>query len=247
MNNYCYKMIIEYDGTEFCGWQIQPRKRTVQDILQNAIRTFTREKIKLQGAGRTDTGVHALGQVASFSTDKYFEPNDICYRLNRILPDDVAVKKVVPAKYGFDPRRNAFSRTYRYSIAESPQPLFRNTRYHYNRRLDIQSLNKTARLFLGKHDFTSFCRKKSLKQDNHCEVYLSRWFRYGGSLIYEVRANRFLHNMVRRLIGAMLAVERSKLNLTRIKSFLNNKGSVRYCVPANGLVLTKVSYRRDYG
>jgi tRNA pseudouridine38-40 synthase len=217
----------------------------VQDVLQKTIRTFTREEIKLQGAGRTDTGVHAIGQVASFATESYFTPDDLLYRLNRMLPDDIAISKINTVGLKFDPRRNAYSRTYRYLIAESPQPLYRHTRYHYGRRLNIYKLNRAASQFRGSHDFTSFCRKKSLKQDNRCEIYVSRWFRYNGALVYEVKANRFLHNMVRRLVGAMLAVERSKLTLTRLKSFLNNKESVRYSVPANGLILTKVSYRRE--
>jgi len=245
MSKYCYKLIIEYDGTDFSGWQIQPEKRTVQEVLQNAIRLLTRDKTIVHGAGRTDTGVHAEGQVASFSSDKYIKPVDLFYRLNRMLPDDIAVKKIVRVAKGFDPRRNAFSRAYRYYIAESPQALNRHNRYQSYRSLNINILNMAAALFLGEHDFTAFCKTKSLKQDNHCQVYVSRWFRYGGALIYEVKANRFLHHMVRRLVGTMLALENSKLGLTHIKAFLNNKGGARYNVPAKGLILINVNYRRD--
>jgi len=245
MSKYYYKLIIEYDGTDFSGWQIQSEKRTVQEILRNEIRLLTREKTIVRGAGRTDTGVHAEGQVASFSLDRYIKPAELYYRLNRMLPDDIAVKKVVSASKRFDPRRNAFSRTYRYYIAESPQALNRHTRFQNFRPLNIVILNKAAGLFLGEHDFTAFCKRKSLKPDNHCEVYVSRWFRYGGALIYEVTANRFLHHMVRRLVGTMLAVEKSKIGLTHIKAFLNNKGGARYSLAAKGLVLVKVNYRRE--
>ena len=245
MSRYYYKLTIEYDGTYFSGWQIQPEKRTVQDILQNTIRLLTREKAIVLGAGRTDTGVHAVGQVASFSSEKYIKPADLLYRLNRMLPDDIAVKKIVQTAKGFDPRRNASGRTYRYYIAESPQALSRHTRCRSYGSLNIYILNKAAALFLGEHDFTAFCKRKSLKQDNHCKVYVSRWFRYGGALLYEVKADRFLHHMVRRLVGTMLAVENSKLGLTHIKAFLNNKGGARYNVPAKGLILIKVNYRRE--
>jgi len=245
MDRHYYKLIVEYDGTDFSGWQIQPGKRTVQEVLQNVIGLLTGEEIVVLGAGRTDTGVHALGQVASFWSEKYVKPSELHYRLNRILPDDIAIKKVVQASPGFDPRRHAFSRVYRYYIAESPQVLSRHTRYQSYRPLNMDILNKAARLLKGKHDFTAFCKRKSLKQDNHCQIFVSRWFRYGGALIYEVEANRFLHHMVRRLVGTMLAAENLKLGLTHIKAFLNNKCAARYNAPAKGLILIKVNYRRE--
>jgi len=245
MSKYCFKIIIEYDGSEFCGWQIQPAKRSVQQVIINAIKKFTREDIKLEGAGRTDAGVHAIGQVGLFCLDKLYNIEEILYRLNRLLPDDIAIKKVTRVPPGFDPRRMATQRVYRYYITETPQPLIRNRCHEIHRKLDIHRLNKSARLFPGRHDFTSFCKQKSLKDDNHCRIVESRWFRHGGLLIYEVKADRFLHHMVRRLVGAMLAYENLKINLTQLKAFLNNTSNVKYSVPANGLVLINVSYRRE--
>ena len=244
MPEYRYKILIEYDGTDYSGWQIQPGKRTVQGVIQRAISQYTREDVKLSGAGRTDSGVHAAGQVGSFATMKRFELKDLLYHLNAILPEDVAIKKISYTASDFDPRRNALSRTYRYYISELPSPLSRATHYHSRKKLDVIRLNKAAKLILGNNDFSAFCRQKSLKDDNHCRVTTSRWFRHGGSLIYEITANRFLHNMVRRLVGAMLAVESSKLNLTQFKAFLNNKGHVRFSAEAKGLVLMKIAYRK---
>ena len=238
-------MIVEYDGTSFSGWQIQPRRRTVQQELQAAISKYTREKVSVLGAGRTDAGVHAAGQVCSFKLENSHKPGDLLYRLNRILPADVKIKKVRRAAAGFDPRRGATSRTYRYYIAEGPAPLLRHVRYQLGRRLDLHLLNRAAALLKGEHDFTAFCRKKSLKPDNHCKIFLSHWFRYQGALIYEVKANRFLHHMVRRIVGGMLAVAQSKISLTQFKRFLNNKDEVRYSVPAAGLILTRVNYRKE--
>lgn len=247
MSRFYYKMVVEYDGTNFLGWQIQPRKRTVHAVLKDAIEKYTRQRVRLTGAGRTDAGVHAIGQVCSFDLNEKIPADELYYRLNRILPDDVGVKKIVNVSGGFDPRRDAIWRRYRYYISESPRPLARYHQYQHHRRLNIDILNKAARLFSGRHDFTSFCKRKSLKEDNHCRIFISRWFRYGGALIYEVRADRFLHHMVRRMVGSMLAVEGAKLNLTQIKAFLNNKGNVRFSIPACGLVLEEVRYRKDKG
>jgi len=250
MKKYCYKLIVEYDGTDFYGWQIQPRERTVQQEIKEAIEKFTRQKIKLEGAGRTDTGVHALGQVAAFTTENYFKPADLLYRLNRILPDDVVIKKVSSIRPDFDPRRDAISRTYHYQIAETPQALSRHGCLQLYHRLDLTILNEAAEIYIGRHDFSAFCRQKSLKDNNHCQIEKSRWFRRNGMLVYEVKADRFLHHMVRRMVGAMLAVEEAKLSLTQLKTFLNNKSDfkthsgIRFSVLARGLVLVEVKYGR---
>lgn len=245
MPRFCYKLLIEYDGTDFHGWQLQPGKRTVQREISRAIEAYSREKIKLEGAGRTDSGVHAVGQVASFCLGRNFEVDELRYRLNRILPDDIAIKKVSRTSGAFDPRRQAMRRTYRYYISESSRPLLRHMCFEVQSKLDILKLNRAAEVFLGRHDFTSFCKQKSLKGNNHCRIYLSKWFRYRGLLVYEVKADRFLHHMVRRMVGAMLAVESSKLNLTQLRAFVNNKSNVKYSVPAKGLVLLDVTYRRE--
>jgi len=240
-----HKMIVEYDGTNFNGWQIQPGKRTVQGTLQSAISTYTREKISVLGAGRTDAGVHAIWQVCAFKLSKSHRPADLRFRLNQILPADVKIIKALHADATFDPRRGATTRTYKYYIAEKPAPLMRHFRYQPGQSLEIRILNRAAALLQGEHDFTAFCRRKSLKVDNRCRVYLSRWFRYQGALIYQVTANRFLHHMVRRMVGGMLAVARSKISLTQFKRYLNNKDEVRFSVPAAGLILTRVTYGKE--
>jgi tRNA pseudouridine38-40 synthase len=245
VNKFRYKLIVEYDGTDFSGWQIQPEKRTAQGLLQNAISVFTGENVKLIGAGRTDAGVHATGQVCSFTAINYIKPSELHYRLNRMLPKDLAVARIVLAHDDFNPQMDAVSRTYRYYISERPDPLLRRLRYEYNRRLNLKMLNTAAALFIGNHDFSAFCKKKSLKSSNCCEIYSSGWFRYGRSLIYEITANRFLHHMIRRMVGAMLAFEGLKIDLTHLKAFINNKADVRFSVPAKGLILTKIKYRRE--
>jgi len=244
MKQFYYKMIVEYDGTEFSGWQIQPGKRTVQGELKNFIEIYTRQEIKLVGAGRTDSGVHAVGQVCSFSTNIDYPPEELHYRLNRMLPHDIAIRKLNRTYIGFDPRRRATMRDYRYYISENPKPLARHYSFRSYRVLNIQKLNRVARLYLGKHDFSLFCKAVSRKENNECIIFKSRWFRYDGLLIYEVAADRFLHHMVRRMVGLMLAYEKSKINLTQFEAFLNNrtKDEVRFSVPACGLVLNEVTF-----
>jgi tRNA pseudouridine38-40 synthase len=246
MKQFFYKMVVEYDGTEFSGWQIQPGKRTVQGELQNFIEIYTRQEIKLLGSGRTDSGVHALGQVCSFSTNTDFPPEELIYRLNQMLPRDIGIRQLSRTNPGFDPRRRATMRNYRYYISESPRPLARFYSYRINRELDIRRLNRVAKLYLGKHDFALFCKAVSRKDNNECIIFKSRWYRYGGLLIYEVTADRYLHHMVRRMVGLMLAYEKAKINLTQIETFLNNrtKEEVRFSVPACGLVLNEVTFGR---
>ena len=244
MKQFCYKMIVEYDGTEFYGWQIQPGKRTVQGELQGFIEIYTRQEIKLLGSGRTDSGVHALGQVCSFTTNTDYPPEELLYRLNHMLPKDIGIRQISRTHLGFDPRRWATKRNYRYFISEMSRPLLRYYSYRFNRQLDITRLNRAARLYLGKHDFRLFCKAVSRKENNECNIIKSRWYRYGGLLIYEVDADRYLHHMVRRMVGLMLAYECAKINLTQIEAFLNNRinEDVRYSAPACGLILNKVTF-----
>lgn len=246
MKQFYYKMVVEYDGTEFSGWQIQPGKRTVQGEVQKFIEIYTRQEIKLLGSGRTDSGVHALGQVCSFSTNTDYPPEELIYRLNQMLPRDIGIRQLSRTYPGFDPRHRATMRNYRYYISERPRPLARLYSYRSNRELDIQRLNRAARQYLGKHDFSLFCKAVSRKENNECIIFKSCWFRYGGLLIYEVTADRYLHHMVRRMVGLMLAYEKAKINLTQIEAFLNNrtKEEVRFSAPACGLVLNEVTFGR---
>ncbi len=244
MNRYQYKLIIEYDGTDFCGWQVQPGKRTVQGELERALSIIAGSKVKTYAAGRTDSGVHARMQIATFFLEKSISPQIIHSRLARMLPKDMAVIRTTRAKPGFNPRREATRRTYRYYIAETPAPLKRRYSYYYGRPLDLEKLNRCAAVFVGEHDFGLLCKRSSRKPNNVCIIFRSRWFRRSGMLCYEVSADRFLHNMVRRIVGVMLAFERSKLSLTQIEAILNNSfdDQVKYNVPACGLILHEVKF-----
>jgi len=244
MAGFQYKLIIEYDGTDFCGWQVQPGKRTVQGELEKALSIIAGSKVKTYAAGRTDSGVHARMQVATFFLEKWIPPPVIQSRLARMLPKDMAVIRAAKAKPGFNPRREATRRIYRYYIAEAPAPLRRRYSYYYGRSLDLNELNRCAAVFKGEHDFSLLCKRSSRKLNNVCIIFESRWFRRSGMICYEVCADRFLHNMVRRIVGVMLAYERSKLSLTQIEAILNNSfdDQVKYNVPACGLILHEIRF-----
>lgn len=244
MKRYFYKLVIEYDGTDFCGWQVQPNKRTVQGEIEKAISAITRTPVRIFGAGRTDSGVHARMQIASFYLDKLIDHREVETRLNRMLPKDIAIKKLVRAAVGFNPRRQATLRTYRYFIAEDRNPFLRRFSYHIGRKLNIDKLNDGAALFEGEHDFGSLCKQSSRKQNNYCVVHKSRWFRRGRLVCYEISADRFLHNMVRRIVGVMLAYEQTKLSLTQIKAILNNNfdEQVKFNAPPCGLILHEIKF-----
>jgi len=244
------KIIIEYDGTPFAGWQSQVDQVTIQDELEAAIFRTTGERVNLIGAGRTDAGVHALGQVANFRIDHRLRPERYREALNFYLPDDIRVRDSVEAPPGFHARRDATFRRYRYLIGEERSAIYRNLRWHCT-NLDLSLLKAAAVLVAGEHDFSAFCVVSSRKENNHCRIEHSRWRRIGPLLIYEIRGNRFLHGMVRSLVGAMANVaqvrpdsNRQNLTLQQFGDMLINCGDNRvpFTAPAHGLYLVAVGY-----
>jgi len=235
---------IEYNGARFEGWQTQVKGRTVQGLLTGKIAKFTSEKPNLIGAGRTDSGVHALGQYANFKTKSELSADQIKYKLNRMLPDDVIITKCNDVTIDFSARRNALSREYRYLITERLSALDSGLSWIINKKLDIKLLNNMARYIGGKHDFSNFCKVKSRKIDNKCVIIECSWRRYGGRLIFEISGNRFLHNMVRLLVGSMMAVNDGKMELNHFRKLVKNEmdEKTKYIAPPYGLYLVDVKY-----
>lgn len=236
---------LEYCGANFAGWQYQENGRTVQGVLKDNLEKFLQHKIKLIGSGRTDAGVHALAQYANFATSSVMTVSDIRHKLNRMLPSDIVVLSCREVSPSFDSRRWASWRRYRYLISEKPSALKKDFAWVIERRLDLALLNKMAHLIKRSRDFESFCKTKSLKENNECEIYQAAWSRHGGFLRFEIRANRFLHNMVRLLVGTMIAVCDGRLSLEHFaKLFGENKEKTKYIAPACGLYLAAVGYER---
>lgn len=241
MNNY--KLTIQYDGTNYAGWQIQDNAKTIQGILSESIKTILREDINLIGSGRTDSGVHAIGQIANFRCENRIDIHRFNHSLNSILPVDISVLNINEVEESFHSRFDAQLRTYLYVISKIKSPFY--FKYSiFNRKLDIKSLNKLSKIFLGKKDFSSFCKKKFDVESRLCEVRQINWRETKNFYLFYVSADRFLHGMVRTMIGTLFNAVEIKDGNEYINNVINDKSieSAGESVPPKGLFLYRVDY-----
>lgn len=249
------KLTLAYDGSPFNGWQIQPGLPTIQGLLAAAIGRMTGEKVLPQGSGRTDAGVHALSQVASFATESTIPPENFTKGLNANLPEEIRVLNVEEAAAGFHARRSAKAKTYRYRIYRGAicPPFIWKQVYHHPYPLEESTMTEAAKEVVGEHDFTSFAAvdpdRKRLESgepaNNVRSIFLSAFRREGDELVYEVRGNGFLHHMVRNLVGTFLLVGKETLtpaNIGEIVAARNRSANPGATAPASGLYLVGVEY-----
>jgi tRNA pseudouridine38-40 synthase len=235
--------IIEYDGTEFEGFQVQQRKRTVQGELERALRQITREKIRVVGAGRTDAGVHALGQGAHFDTAWQQTPAVLRRALNAVLPNDLAVRSLVQVPPDFSARYGATSRTYRYTILNQPTraPLAQRYALWVPEPLDADAMDAAARCLIGRHDFGAFGTPP--RGDNTVrQVYRAQVKRQGARVEIEIEANAFLYRMVRRVVGTLLWVGKGARSVPAFEEIVAKRQRAGEAVPPQGLCLIAVKY-----
>ncbi len=240
------RLDIEYDGTEFCGWQIQPDVTTVQGEIKDAIRKVTGLDVIVYGAGRTDAGVHALGQVCNFFIDSKLEPEVYCDAINHYLPNTILIKGSKQVPESFDSRRSARWRHYQYIVGSVRSALYINRRWEYKYPLDIDRMNRMAKYLLGNKDCSAFCTVSSLKENNDCEIISAGWHEEKEVLYFDIRANRFLHSMVRSIVGLMIegGKEKDYLTLENFKDIIKSGDHTRIkkVAPARGLYLVAVGY-----
>jgi tRNA pseudouridine38-40 synthase len=246
------KVFLAYDGSEFSGWQVQPDIATVQGTLASAIGRLTGEKVLPQGSGRTDAGVHALAQVASFTTESPIPAENLTKALNDLLPPSIRVLEVTEAPPEFHARKSARAKTYRYRMLRSSicPPFLARYVWHYPYPLDENAMCRTAALVVGEHDFTSFAaadQERSGEQEDVSKVrriFCSTWEQDGEEFIYTVRGSGFLHHMVRNLVGTFVLVGKGTLSPDEITRILESRSrsAAGATVPANGLYLVNVEY-----
>ena len=241
-----YFIDISYDGSNYHGWQIQPNADTVQHQINLAFSTILNEEINVLGAGRTDTGVHAKKMIAHFDTNQTIDFEKFKYRINGFLKNDISLNDIYKVKEDAHARFSAISRTYEYRVSRTKNPFSVNS-YFLLRDLDFQSMKKACKFLHGSHDYTSFAKLHSENYTNNCEVYIANWKEDENSLIFTIKANRFLRNMVRAIVGTLIEIGEGKISFSDIETILMSKDRAKagYSVPANGLSLIDIEYPKE--
>ena len=241
------KLLIEYDGTNYHGWQIQPNATSIQETIEDRLQKITQEEIRLIAAGRTDAGVHAIEQVANFSTKSRLDINNIQRGLNSLLPPDIAIKEISEAEQDFHARYSAKSKIYRYVILNRrfPSPLYRNFSWFIPFNFNIEEMKKAAQYLLGKHDFSSFKASRCNSHNPIREVYgISVDKDTKGFIIFEIEANAFLKQMVRNIVGTLTDVGKDKIGVSEFEDIFLSKDRKKAGItaPPQGLFLAKIKY-----
>ncbi len=244
MKNFLAK--ISYDGTDFNGWQIQKEGRTIQQVLEDALSKIAKEEIKTTSAGRTDAGVHAIGQYANFHFPIKMTSKQIQLALRTNLPNDILVTKVIEVPDEFNARFDATSRIYRYILAKELTPFNRKYKSFIPKiTIEAEIILKCLKYFIGKHDFTSFAKFNPDLNNYYCNILKFEFEETNNDYRFVIQANRFLHNMVRRIVGSIINISNTNTNPDIIKNLIVTKTPENKLIttaPPNGLYLIDVGY-----
>lgn len=240
------KLTIAYDGTNYCGWQIQPNGITIEEILNKALSKMTGEEILVIGASRTDSGVHAMGNVAVFDTDTTIPAEKIAVALNQRLPEDIVITKSEEVPLDFHPRYCNCSKTYEYHIINTriPIPTKRLTNYFVSYVLDIDKMRQAASYLVGEHDFVSFCNVRTDVENTVRTITALDILTNGNEITIRITGNGFLYNMVRIIVGTLIRVGRGFYEPEKVKEILEAKDrkAAGVTAPAHGLMLVEIKY-----
>ena len=241
------KLTIAYDGTNYCGWQIQPNGMTVEEVLNRALKKLTGEDILVIGASRTDSGVHALGNVAVFDTETTIPAERIAMALNQRLPEDIVIIKSEEVPPDFHPRYCDCSKTYEYHIMNTqiPIPTQRLTNYFVSYPLDVKTMRQAASYLVGEHDFASFCNVRTDVASTVRTIYSLDILQEGEMITIRITGNGFLYNMVRIIVGTLIRVGRGFYEPERVKEILEEKDrkAAGVTAPAHGLTLVSIDFQ----
>jgi len=241
------KLLIEYDGTNYQGWQVQPKGPTIQGILEEKIGLLTGQSVQLFGSGRTDSGVHALGQVAHFKTQSQMDTHTIQRALNSLLPHDIVIQKVEEVDEGFHARKYSKSKIYEYRILNRNlrSAFHRGYVWHIPQKLNLTEMKKATQSLIGEHDFSAFRTVGSPTRTTVRRVIRAEWKRGRDGLIrFEIEANGFLKQMVRSIIGTLVEIGKGRMEAAEIREILNSRDRKEAgpTAPAQGLFLKEVKY-----
>lgn len=242
-----YFIQLSYNGTDFCGWQIQPNGPSIQEELNKALCKLLRQEIYVVGAGRTDTGVHAREMFAHFDIEEPVDTGDLVFRLNRFLPQAIAIQKVFEVVDDAHTRFSATSRSYQYFVTIQKDPFLHDWSWKIEQNLNVKAMNEAAKRLLGEQDFSAFSKSNTQTKTNICNVTEAYWDQKDSVLIFHISANRFLRNMVRAVVGTLVDVGKNKLDLEGFDNVIasKNRSQAGTSAPAKGLFLTQVKYPKN--
>jgi len=239
-----YFLELAYKGTAYHGWQLQTNAVSVQAKVEEALFIILKEKIRVHGSGRTDTGVHAQQQFAHFDIERELNPTDALHKFNAVLPMDIRAKGLHLVRENANARFDATERSYEYRIINEQNPFYQNLALYAPFELDLPAMNEAAKHFIGKQDFEALTRAKAKVNNYLCDVRRAEWLQENSLLVFHVSANRFLHGMVRAMVGTCMEVGQGKKNPEYVKEVLASKDRKEAGKAArpHGLFLTRVVY-----
>ena len=238
-----YFIELSYDGTLFVGWQRQPSGDSIQSCLEDALSILFRKPLSIVGAGRTDAGVHAHQMFAHVDIDEHID-QDMTFRLNKLLPKSIAVRNIIAVAQDAHARFDAVSRSYCYHITTQKNPFMHKRSYQFSKPLNTKLMNQAAKILIDNEDFKCFSKSKTDVKTYICDIQHAHWQQDGSELVFFIQANRFLRNMVRAIVGTLIAVGLRKISISDFEAILasRDRSQAGYSVPAHGLYLEKVSY-----
>ena len=243
-----YFLKLSYNGTNYHGWQIQPNANSVQEVIEKTLSTILGEEIQVVGAGRTDTGVHASFYMLHFdSQNESLQNENLVYRLNRFLPEDIAVNNIFSVNPDAHARFSTISRTYKYYISTIKNPFETFSSFQYTKELNVEKMNDAAQVLFEYTDFTSFARLHTDVKTNNCKIMQAEWKQNESQLIFTIKADRFLRNMVRAIVGTLLEVGKGKISVGDFSEIIEkkNRSLAGTSAPAHGLFLVDIEYPED--
>lgn len=239
-----YRLDLQFDGSDYHGWQIQPSAHSVEAEVENALFTLLQVPIDLIGCGRTDTGVHASFYTAHFDIDLPIDCQNLSYKLQKILPPSIAIIAIQPESNEFHARFSAISRSYIYRIIQNKDPFQSRYAYLFLGKLDLDVMNASCKDIMGTHEFLAFCKGQPSTDHYRCSISQAHWKTTEIGLEFHISANRFLRNMVRAIVGTQLDIGTGKMNLDEHRKLIaeGRRSDAGKSVPAHGLTLSAVNY-----